>query len=248
MAGGSCDFARRDTARIQFLVALVKSRMVVPLMMNLKATRRRGVRGARLATLWSGVFALALLNSPLRADPPDSRGTALFETRIRPVLVKHCYKCHSDQVDSPKGGLRVDSRKAIRMGGESGHAVVPNDVEASVIIGALRYETFEMPPSEPLDESVVEDFETWIRLGAPDPRDAPAATPRGAGAEGRLEGPGVCAGRPPLRAGPLRRLSSTTTGSTAISIASFLRDTVKPGWSRWTMPRRRSCCGECSSI
>ena len=120
------------------------------------------------------VFAIAVLTivRPGFADEADATaGIDFFETRIRPVLAAHCYKCHSDEAKSPKGGLRVDTRDSIRRGGESGHAVIPGKPDASLLMSALRYEEFAMPPSEPLDESVVDDFETWIRMGAPDPRD-----------------------------------------------------------------------------
>lgn len=105
----------------------------------------------------------------------DAAGLEFFEKRIRPVLVQHCYQCHSGQTKTPQGGLRVDSREAIRNGGESGHAVVPGDLDQSLLMEALRYESFEMPPSGPLDESIIDDFAAWIEMGAPDPRDEAAA-------------------------------------------------------------------------
>ena len=73
----------------------------------------------------AAVFAiLSLLVIPLMTaaavDAPDSAGIEFFETRIRPVLVEHCYKCHSDQIKIPKGNLRLDTRDAIAAGGDSG--------------------------------------------------------------------------------------------------------------------------------
>ncbi len=101
----------------------------------------------------------------------DSReGIEFFEKRIRPVLVEHCYKCHSTESKSPKGGLLLDTRAATLQGGDSGHAVVPHDPDESLLLSALRFESFEMPPSGQLDDSIIEDFETWIEMGAPDPR------------------------------------------------------------------------------
>ena len=97
-----------------------------------------------------------------------------FETRIRPVLVEHCYKCHSAEAAAKKklkGGLRLDTRAGIRRGGDSGAAVVPGRPEASLILSALRYEELEMPPQGKLPESVIRDFVRWIESGAADPRD-----------------------------------------------------------------------------
>ena len=44
---------------------------------------------------------------------------------IRPVLVEHCYECHSTQAEKLKGKLLLDSREAVLKGGESGAAIVP---------------------------------------------------------------------------------------------------------------------------
>ena len=35
-----------------------------------------------------------------------------FEQKIRPVLVKHCYQCHSAAAKKVQGGLLLDSRAA----------------------------------------------------------------------------------------------------------------------------------------
>jgi len=113
------------------------------------------------------------LAMPARCRSDDAASTAFFESRIRPVLVRHCYECHSHAVAKPKGGLSLDSRDAIRAGGESGPAVVPGDVANSLLIGAIRHESFEMPPKKKLPESVIADFVKWIEIGAPDPRDVP---------------------------------------------------------------------------
>jgi hypothetical protein len=120
------------------------------------------------------------LASSARADD----GSALFESRIRPVLVEHCYKCHSGQARSPKGGLRLDSRDALRKGGGSGPALVPGRPDESLLLRALSYDgsVAEMPPDERLPEAVVADFRRWIASGATDPRsDAPAARVTGGG-------------------------------------------------------------------
>ncbi|MEZ5941760.1 MAG: PSD1 and planctomycete cytochrome C domain-containing protein [Planctomycetaceae bacterium] len=100
--------------------------------------------------------------------------TDFFESKIRPVLIERCYKCHSQEGNAYKGGLTVDSREAIRRGGESGAAVVPEKLEESLLLDAIRYESYEMPPDGKLPDEVIHDFETWIRMGAPDPRDEKA--------------------------------------------------------------------------
>ncbi|MCA9081330.1 MAG: DUF1549 domain-containing protein [Planctomycetaceae bacterium] len=101
-------------------------------------------------------------------------GTAFFEAKIRPVLVEHCYSCHSAEAEAIKGGLSLDTRMGIQQGGESGPAVVPGKVAESLIVDALRYDTFEMPPKQRLPQEVVDDFVKWIEMGAPDPREGAA--------------------------------------------------------------------------
>ncbi len=93
-----------------------------------------------------------------------------FEAKIRPVLIEHCYRCHSVDGQSVRGGLVVDNRDALLAGGESGPAVVPGDLQESVLWHAINYRDYRMPPSGRLPSNVIEDFKTWIEMGAPDPR------------------------------------------------------------------------------
>ena len=96
-----------------------------------------------------------------------------FESKIRPVLVEHCYTCHSAAANRNKklkGGLLLDTQAGTLAGGESGPAIVPGNPAESLLIAALRHETFEMPPSGKLPDDIISDFEAWIARGAADPR------------------------------------------------------------------------------
>jgi len=93
-----------------------------------------------------------------------------FENKIRPALVKHCYQCHSADSENIGGGLLLDSRDSVREGGQSGPAIVAGEPDESLLIQAIRYDHVEMPPDNPLPEAVVNDFVTWVRRGANDPR------------------------------------------------------------------------------
>ena len=104
-------------------------------------------------------------------------GVAFFERRIRPVLVDRCYSCHSAEAASKKtlrGGLLLDTREAIRKGGDSGPAVVPGKPADSLLVAAIRHESIEMPPGGKLTDDVIADFVRWVQIGAPDPRGGPA--------------------------------------------------------------------------
>jgi hypothetical protein len=104
-------------------------------------------------------------------EKPTSDGIEFFEARIRPVLAKNCYPCHSAQTKVAQGGLFLDSRNGMRTGGTSGPAVAPGDPEKSLFIHAVRYDSRKMPPSGKLPDAVIADLEKWVRMGAPDPRD-----------------------------------------------------------------------------
>jgi hypothetical protein len=102
----------------------------------------------------------------------DPAGVQFFEQKIRPVLIQHCYKCHSADAKKPRGGLRLDSRAGLLQGGASGPAIVPHKAGESLLIQALRYDDLAMPPQGKLPPQVIAEFERWVAMGAPDPRDA----------------------------------------------------------------------------
>ncbi|MFN4920970.1 MAG: DUF1553 domain-containing protein [Planctomyces sp.] len=118
------------------------------------------------------VLQLSQLTSAgvLLADD-DQQRLQFFEQKIRPVLVQHCYKCHSAQSVQVRGGLLVDSRAGLLQGGDSGPAVVPGDITAGQLLSALRHESVEMPPDRRLPDAVIQDFQLWIQDGAVDPRE-----------------------------------------------------------------------------
>jgi hypothetical protein len=130
----------------------------------------------------TGMLMLALACLISRAEADESRDfteqqLTFFETKIRPVLVEHCYECHAAGAKIVQGGLRVDHHAGLLRGGDSGPAIVPKQAEQSLLLKALRYDEFEMPPKGKLTDSVIKDFEAWIAMGAPDPREAIADPP-----------------------------------------------------------------------
>jgi hypothetical protein len=101
---------------------------------------------------------------------PTSQQIEFFERKVRPLLVEHCYSCHSGTADKLQAGLRVDSRTALLSGGDSGPSIVPGDADASLFIEAVRYESYEMPPKGKLADDAIETFEKWVEMGAPWPQ------------------------------------------------------------------------------
>ena len=121
--------------------------------------------------------SLALGPSVLRAQAKlDPKHVEFFESKIRPVLVEQCYSCHSAEAKKVKGKLLLDSREAMAKGGENGALFVSGQPEKSLLLQALKHQNdMAMPPGKKLPEAVIRDFETWVKLGAPDPRDGSAA-------------------------------------------------------------------------
>jgi hypothetical protein len=99
-----------------------------------------------------------------------------FEKKIRPIFVENCFKCHSQGAEKIKGGLLLDSRDGVLKGGDTGPAIVPGNPEKSLLIKAVHYtdKDLQMPPNDrQLAPEQIHDLETWVKMGAPDPRLAP---------------------------------------------------------------------------
>jgi len=87
-------------------------------------------------TAFTTVSFLAL--PALAQDRLNRDQQRFFESKIRPVLVEHCYACHSAKSDEVGGKLLLDTRDGIRAGGESGPAVVPGKPASSLLLLAMQ--------------------------------------------------------------------------------------------------------------
>jgi len=111
--------------------------------------------------------------------PSAAEQTAFFEQKIRPVLVEHCYECHSAGAKKLKGGLMLDTKQGWEKGGDSGEpAIIRGEAAKSLLIRTVLHEEedLEMPPKKPkLPEAVIADLVAWVQMGAPDPREGVVA-------------------------------------------------------------------------
>ncbi len=115
---------------------------------------------------------------PKVTPPISATDLDFFEKKVRPVLVEHCYKCHSKEADKVRGGLLLDTREALLQGGNSGPALVAGKPDDSLLVQAIRYkdEDLQMPPKgEKLSDNQIADLTEWVRRGAPDPRSVVVA-------------------------------------------------------------------------
>ncbi|EDY20723.1 protein of unknown function DUF1549 [Chthoniobacter flavus Ellin428] len=121
------------------------------------------------------LFTWLLALSCHAADAPITpEGREFFENKIRPILSAECNECHN--AIKHKGGLRLDYRGGWQKGGDNGDDIVPGDAAKSLLIKSIRHEDpdLKMPAKSPkLDSKVIADFEKWVNMGAPDPRDEP---------------------------------------------------------------------------
>lgn len=114
------------------------------------------------------LFVWVLCRCLVSATAAETDDLDFFERKVRPVLVEHCYECHSADAKSLKGGLRVDSRATLLTGGDTRPAIVPNKAADSLLVEAIRYgnQALQMPPKHRLSEAVIADLEFWINRGA----------------------------------------------------------------------------------
>ncbi len=105
----------------------------------------------------------------------DAASNQFFEVKIRPILVEHCFKCHSEA--KQRGSLRLDSRATIMTGGDQGPAIIPGKPELSLLVKAVSYDgELKMPPTKKLSKEHIADLTRWIEMGAPWPGGDTAAT------------------------------------------------------------------------
>ncbi len=132
------------------------------------------------------LLALILAEGSARCEEPvpstdasDSKATADFENRVRPLLLDRCVKCHGP--GKQESNLRLDSRAAMVQGGDSGPAIVPGKPGESLLVKAIKHEgDIQMPPKSRLTDAQVATLSQWVAQGAPWPAgDAGAAIRHG---------------------------------------------------------------------
>ena len=106
---------------------------------------------------------------------PTVEQLEFFEREIRPLLIEHCYECHSGKSSRLKAGLLLDSRQGMLKGGDSGPAIIGSNPDESLLIQAVRYETFEMPPRGKLQTKDIDLLTKWVAIGAPWPEEKEAS-------------------------------------------------------------------------
>ena len=140
------------------------------------------LRLAPAALLAAVLFPAASPAAAPTAAAPTAADLAFYEQTVKPILAGVCFECHSHEAKKFKGGLALDSATAILKGGDTGPALVPGDVEKSLLIKAIRYTDadLQMPPkNKQLGSDQIAALEKWVKLGAPMPDSGAKLTVRG---------------------------------------------------------------------
>ncbi len=110
---------------------------------------------------WTMILLHLLL---LRSATLCAADDAFFETKVRPVLAENCFQCHGP--DKQKGHLRLDSLASMLSGGDSGAAVNPGMPSESLLVKAINYEDYQMPPDGKLPDEKIAALTAWVKMGA----------------------------------------------------------------------------------
>lgn len=121
----------------------------------------------------------ASLPQPAAQPAITPEGRQFFEKHIRPVLATECLGCHSNSGEKrAKADLDLSTAVGLIRGGKSGPVIVPADPAQSLLLKAIHQSDPElsMPPKKKLSEESIRNFEEWVRMGAPDPRQEEVAS------------------------------------------------------------------------
>jgi hypothetical protein len=144
-----------------------------------------GVLGVIAALILAAASLAAAPAEP--ATPAEPGAIEHFERRIRPLLHRHCYECHSGEAKVVQGGLRLDRRDLLLAGGDSGPAVIPGKPAESLLVASLAHagDGLDMPPQGRLPAAEIDLVADWIARGAAMPDDGGSGA---AGAAPDIEG------------------------------------------------------------
>lgn len=105
--------------------------------------------------------------------PPAYTKTVDFEKDVRPILADACWKCHN--AEKQRGGVRLDERKALLAGGNSGVIAEIGKSTSSRLIAVVagHDEEMKMPPEGPaLTAQQIGILRAWVDQGLKMPATA----------------------------------------------------------------------------
>ncbi len=132
----------------------------------------------RITSLLTVLFASVSLQAQSDEKPTQlsAEQVKFYIDKVQPILLNSCYACHGPG-SGVKGNLFLGNRKDILSGGDSGAAAIPGKAEESLIIQAMNYDGYEMPPKGKLPQDQIDTIAKWINDGLPIPPDQEQARP-----------------------------------------------------------------------
>ena len=124
------------------------------------------VRLPMFLALLVGTFApVQGITAQATADSRQANAVEYFESQVRPLLVEHCQSCHGEK--KQEAGLRLDSARGLKAGGDSGAVIVAGEPDKSALVEVVRYQgDIKMPPRGKLSDAAVATLERWVKDGA----------------------------------------------------------------------------------
>jgi hypothetical protein len=115
--------------------------------------------------------SLTLAVVVLGSSPAARAEGDVFNDQVRPILARHCFKCHGPDDKARKGKLRLDVREEALRPAKSGKvAIVPRKIEDSELVRRIFADEDEvMPPphaKNPLTEDEKKALKSWVAAGA----------------------------------------------------------------------------------
>jgi Protein of unknown function (DUF1553)/Protein of unknown function (DUF1549)/Planctomycete cytochrome C len=194
---------------------------------------------------------------PVRGGENGSAEPDPFTSRVRPILARHCFKCHGPDDKARKAKLRLDAREyATKPAGSGSVAIIPGKPDESELVLRIFAQdaSEQMPPPAaklPLSEREKQVLKQWIADGAeykshwafvpptpaPPPRVRNTRWPHNAidaFIQARLEGAGLQPSEPADRATLIRRLSLDLIGlpPTPEEVEAFERDQAPDAYEK----------------
>ncbi len=110
-------------------------------------------------------LVLLLSLTPARAQQAPS-----YARQVRPFLAKYCLECHNAK--DAKGGLSLETHKALREGGDGGEVVEPGQPDKSRLVLLVEGKDQPLMPPKKVQrrptKSEIALLRTWVAAGAKD--------------------------------------------------------------------------------
>ena len=121
--------------------------------------------GSATGEAWFDDVEVVEIIDPVLVMTTDEKAE-FYEKKVKPILQKNCFECHGGG-EEIRGGLIMTNREDLLKGGDSGPAVDLDDYKDSILLSAINYEDYEMPPTGQLPDDQIKILSDWMKLGAP---------------------------------------------------------------------------------